>query len=278
MVPFVGVVLPFLVLILSTTTRQVDVEYVWEVGYGGYCRDLHPGQCCSTLPYPISPYALASFRDAGVATVTIRNLADNEVVAVWGFIEFPNPDSRPPDDRWRWIEGEWGYRESEESFERSQSELRMRFSCRHSIEKTAIGPGDLEFYAWDDPISTADDPVDHVFSGVSYIRLPTNTELPPDLKTSAWLTAQGMMGLAWGARQLWSPKSATKANIPRGETIRGGRTSFLHGTAYIGAPPRWRYPDQITVNGTEYHSPNTSMLRYESADGQVLDLGAQLLH
>ena len=53
----------------------------------------------------------------------------------------------------------------------------------------------------------------------------------------------------------------------RRNTIKNG-----HGTAYIAIPPQWTYPDQITVNGTDYHSANTSALEDFDTNGKYVDL------
>ena len=41
-----------------------------------------------------------------------------------------------------------------------------------------------------------------------------------------------------------------------------------------GPPPRWTYPDIVTLNETEYRSENTSELEYRSGGDELLDLGS----
>ncbi|KAL8819422.1 MAG: hypothetical protein Q9223_002134 [Gallowayella weberi] len=112
-------------------------------------------------------------------------------------------------------------------------------------------------------------------SGASYVVLPKL--LPVDTTTSEHLAAEGLLGLHSADKQWTAPGVSAQAlfrTIPgpsglksRRSTIRGQR-----GMAYIGPPPRSRFPDVITVNGTMYRSTNkTSTLDFRGPDGQPLD-------
>ena len=110
------------------------------------------------------------------------------------------------------------------------------------------------------------------FTGASYVTFPNS--IPVDITASEIAAAQGLLGLttaseSWFAPNTdWRPYPRTRPKSRRG-IIRGQK-----GNAYIGPPPQSRYPDVITVNGTDYRSTNTSALNYQSANGQLLDFAA----
>ena len=126
---------------------------------------------------------------------------------------------------------------------------------------TMTGPGDLFQFDFN-----VDRTKTHRFTGASYVTMPTRT--PPDEKTSAWLSAEGMFGLVWDGGD-WFSAAAKQLGVPGAKTKRNIR-SPLKGTAYIGQPPRWRYPSVVSVNGTEYRSSNTSALDYRDSEGRLL--------
>lgn len=105
-----------------------------------------------------------------------------------------------------------------------------------------------------------------MFIGTSYVKLPTN--VPPDGKTSAWLTADAMLALVWGGGA-WLSSRAKMAGVP-GLKARRGIVSGRGGYGYIGRPPRWRFPDSVLMDGMEYNSLNTSALEYRSSSGVIL--------
>ena len=249
----------YFLLLLSTSTLQLHVQFETMSGPSFDCHGLLPGQCCA-LVLPSQLRYMASFwspefsaESARSWIVNVMNMLADEVAAVWAL--------------------------SNVDISVVNSILNMDNPCSGRAERTLRGPGDFKTYAWDDyarHMSAEGDgsyPPDHYFTGVSYIRLPKT--LPIDRRSSSWLAAEGMLSLVWGGGK-WMTERGKHTNIPRSEKMRRGRTSMLEGTAYIGPPPRWRFPDLITVNGTDYRSPNTSALYYKSADGQVLDLGFQL--
>ena len=93
------------------------------------------------------------------------------------------------------------------------------------------------------------------FTSVSYIRLPNN--LPPDGASSPWLAAEGLLELVWGGGKWFSSSQADMSSYVLRAKSRRNIIKNGHATAYIAIPPRRRYPDQIAVNGTDYHSANT---------------------
>lgn len=131
--------------------------------------------------------------------------------------------------------------------------------------KRFTGPG--TFIVRNDPVPPRTEP--YRFTGASYVTLPN--AVPADITTSELLAAQGLLGLATGGAT-WSAPNTKWKQFPgprdksRRDIIRGHK-----GNAYAGPPPQSRYPDIITINGTDYHSTNTSALNYQSADGQPLD-------
>ena len=218
MIPRVEISRACLFLLFCTLTLPVDVGFRFMLGSVA-CDNLRPGECCRKRNFFFDSFSLGF-----PSLVTIGALADNEIAALW-----ENPH---------------GY-ESE--------------ACSGIPAKTFSGPGSFRVFAWDDPLAaTIEDPLDHNYTGVSYVRLPTLSQLPPNLETSDWLAAEGMLGLAWN-RYDWK---STRERVNTRPSKMKRTLSTLKGTAYIGPPPRWRFPDWITVNGTRYHSLNTSEPNY----------------
>lgn len=55
-----------------------------------------------------------------------------------------------------------------------------------------------------------------------------------------------------------------------------GIRSEKKGTAYIRPPNRWRWPNVVVVDGTRYENVGSGEMVYESADGRVLNMTAEL--
>ena len=128
--------------------------------------------------------------------------------------------------------------------------------------KRVSGPG--TFVVYNSPELPRTEP--YRFTGASYVTFPYS--VPVDVTSSELLAAQGLLGLAT-ASATWSAPNTKFPGVRRKirrDIIRGQK-----GNAYVGPPPRSRYPDIITINGTDYHSTNTSALNYQSANGQSLD-------
>ena len=110
------------------------------------------------------------------------------------------------------------------------------------------------------------------FTGASYIILPKT--VPPDDRTAMFLMAEGLLGLVWGGGRWFSTQAKIRGIPGATRKSRRGIVSELKGTVYSGPPPRWRYPDSVTVGGTKYLSTNTSALEYYSAEGKMPDIAA----
>ncbi|KAL8680001.1 MAG: hypothetical protein Q9186_003767 [Xanthomendoza sp. 1 TL-2023] len=112
-------------------------------------------------------------------------------------------------------------------------------------------------------------------SGVSYVVLPK--VMPTDTTISEYLAAEGLLGLHTADRQWTAPGVSAQqrwfGTVARASGLKSRRSILRgqQGIAYIGPPPRGRFPDVVTVNGTEYHSTNTSSFEFRGADGQLLD-------
>ena len=242
-----GAMGPLFLLLFASPSWQVDVEYLYFGGHTEFCHDLLPGQCCIALHpegYPDTSEFSRYFGNPEInrsypLVVRIKKLFLYEIAAVWGAVDVGTQN------------------------------VDIRAHCDGIPKRTLIGPGDFQINAWDNHFAQLDDAPEHIFSGVSYIMLPTN--LPPDEKTSLWLAAQGMLGLAWGGGK-WLSQRAKTMDLPLNSNMKRGMKSNLPGTAYAMPPLLWRYPDSISVNGTDYVSKNVSALYYQSSDGQTLDL------
>ena len=237
-------------LVFARSSLQVDVEFLYFGGRIEFCHDLLPGECCIGLNpggYPDRSEFSRYYGNPEILrfyplVVRIKKLFLYEIAAVWGAIDV------------------------------GTQSINIRAQCDGTPKRTLVGPGDFQINAWDNHFAELDDAPEHIFSGASYIRLPTN--LPPDKKTSLWLAAEGMLGLAWGGGK-WLSQGARTMNLPLNSNMKRGMESNLQGTAYARPPLLWRYPDLISVNGTDYRSMNVSALYYQSTDRQTLDLTNQ---
>ena len=110
------------------------------------------------------------------------------------------------------------------------------------------------------------------FSGASYIRLPRGAPPAADGTTSAWLDAEGLLGLVTGYGH-WFSTRVKPGTLPGTQRKRRrGVIAGQPGTVYSGPPRWWRYPDLITANGTDFRSTNTSELIYKDELGMVLNV------
>ena len=221
-------------LLSGAPTHQVDIEHGFYRGTAT-CINLQPGQCCRA----IVPYLTAPGNPDVYANypwyVEIKHLFPNQIAAVW--------------------EGRGDVEGCSGTAVRTMTAPPSRVM---TLSHGNYGPGaPLRIYK---------------FTGASYILLPKN--LPPDGTTSLWLAAEGLLGLVWGGGRWFSPEATLAGTrIPRAK--RKTRRSILRsgqGTAYCAEPPRWRYPDIVTINGTNFRSINTSLLEYQDADGRGANL------
>ena len=126
--------------------------------------------------------------------------------------------------------------------------------------ETRAGPGPWYF----------DSTGDRRAYGGSYVRLPV--ALPPDETEANWLTAEGLLGLVWGGGK-WFAKEVEMAGVGGSVGVkRRGVVSARKGTAYVRGPTRWKWPDEVMVNGTRYVADGAAGALYHSADGKVLNM------
>ncbi|KAL8807080.1 MAG: hypothetical protein Q9182_000913 [Xanthomendoza sp. 2 TL-2023] len=218
-------------ILLITSTVQVDVILMMSSIASVTCTNLPPGYCCQTPTFNVYQPAVPIRYPPQTFPLGIRitSLLANHVAGIYT------------------IDG-------------------LRSACSNMPPfRTFMGPG-----SWYVPNSSL-----QPITGVSYVVLPK--VMPVDTTTSEYLAAEGLLGLHSAGKQWTAPGVSPQSffgTIPgssglksRRSTIRGQR-----GMAYIGAPPRSRLPDVITVNGTVYRSTNnTSTLDFRGPDGQPLN-------
>ncbi|KAG7005808.1 hypothetical protein G7Y79_00017g041900 [Physcia stellaris] len=140
--------------------------------------------------------------------------------------------------------------------------------CSGTPARTMIAPpSTFHTYYWGD-FGTG---VHKRFTGASYILLPKT--LPPTGSSSLWLGAEGLLALAWGGGK-WVSERGRNAGLTGLGGLRRRSMNPNEATAYLAPPAWWRYPDVITINGTDYLSSNTSALDYHDIDGHVVDLAS----
>ncbi|KAL8956261.1 MAG: hypothetical protein Q9183_006360 [Haloplaca sp. 2 TL-2023] len=259
-----------LLFLLSALTNQVTIRALpWDEDEEIWCHDLEPGECCTvTTPNEDNINANPRIWECPGA-VEIRDLAANEIAAIWGQIHH-NSDPDP-------------------GFPGAHETSTTTPGCSQAPILVTHGPAAARYHeSWLDD----GDEINYCFEGVSYIRLPASSELPHDRMSREALTAQGILGMVWPQRLMlpslfdtWISDEAigrlvtSAGQMGRRDALGTGssdrRPSKLPGRAYIGPPPRQRFPDMIKANGTEYVSRDTSELRYVSEDGQVLNRGSK---
>lgn len=105
-------------------------------------------------------------------------------------------------------------------------------------------------------------------TGAMYFRLPRSQE--PSQKDKSMLGTEGIGALVRGGHKWSSHKVgiSLSGSFPRKRAIISQDT----GIAFLNGPPRWRYPDLISANGTNYTDDSRGDLVYRSENGAVLDL------
>lgn len=227
----------FQILLHVIPSLQVDVYYSTN---GLECRDLAPGVGCRAPFRPRSHGRYVS--DQETIGVTIKNLRATEIAVVWQGRGGNGPGFLPKN---------------------------AIGDCSGTVAQTLVGPAHSAFFG---NMDAGGGPRGYFYTGASYIVMPKT--LPPDARTAMFLMAEGMLGLVWGGGSWFSPQAKTVGIPGATRKSRRGRVSGLEGTVYSGPPPRWRYPDSVTLDGTKYESTNTSALDYYSAEGTLLDIAA----
>ncbi|KAL8764629.1 MAG: hypothetical protein Q9194_006933 [Teloschistes cf. exilis] len=173
-----------------------------------------------------------------------------------------------------------------------------KVGCDALTRGTGWGPGTWTFDLppADDPndgLSDDDDDDDDRITGASYIVMPK--AVPFDDDTSAWLSAEGMVGLVWPKGNWFSTTVSTSARsrfleaaaamLHEGSSLeieakrRKERSVNSHirsaerGAVFCRGPRRWVWVNVITVNGTEFKADEGGKgdAIYTSGDGEVLN-------
>lgn len=234
--------LALLLLTLVDSTRQVSVtlrsEYNSLLDVSMKCPVLAPGECCT------APLA-TMFRTFSAHVVIFEHLAAWQIAAIWRFRD------------------------------RSAAYVAVSASatgCSGEVWRSRTGPGSWTWEIWDEPnIHGYRSPA----SGASYIEMPRI--LPPDDKVSAWLSAEGVLGLVYGGGDWFSSPAASRVlghtvGVSPKSRLRRDIRSGSRGTVYAGPPRRWIYPTFISVNGVNYTDEGAGNLLYKDGAGQSLNL------
>lgn len=80
------------------------------------------------------------------------------------------------------------------------------------------------------------------------------------------------MGLVWGGGK-WFAKGVEMAGVGGSVWMKTrGVVSSNKGTAYVRGPTRWKWPDEVMVNGTRYVADSAAGTLYHSTDGKVWNM------
>ena len=141
-----------------------------------------------------------------------------------------------------------------------------RFDCDHTPPvKTRSGPGSFVITI-NRNVGEGGPP--EWISGASYIQLPN--KVPETVSESEKMALQGLLGLRSAGKSWTAPGVTLKSEFGFRKSFRRDIFGGQRGDAYIGPPRQSRFPDVITVNGTDYRSTNTSLLEFRNADGDLL--------
>lgn len=229
----------FLALPASISAVDISTVLLYRVGPNGVNGFLGQGRVdytCANLPPGecCKPHAsvLPTLRDVGTTMVLTSQLQVNQLAAAW------NPGASDSNS----------------------------VECAGIPAVRKFGPGILTqaVPVLSDARIYAD--FDELLFAASWVDL--RTRFPPGTSETRYLQWQGVKGLIWG-KDVWS---AASDGIPFPKRATGQRLNSWssHGTAYIQAPGRWRYPTLYSVNGTNYTALDNGL--YASPDGKSLNL------
>ncbi|KAL8811854.1 MAG: hypothetical protein Q9223_001393 [Gallowayella weberi] len=217
-------------------TRWTFMNYFGDVGsWVAGCTDLPPGECC------VKPRGFII--DPGF--VYFADLENLDIALVWR-------DRRS--GWWRTTDG-----------------------CSGIPFRSQVG-GPTWNYKWANTSPFSVSQGEARAAGASYLRLPP--KLPPDPTEVNWLGVEGIKGLVWGGGRWFSSEAGQRhaglwkrqTGSPPASQISKNKSVLKGGTFYAVPPPRARYIDWITINGTNYTSNVADDLKYRSEAGRVLDL------
>ncbi|KAL8803013.1 MAG: hypothetical protein Q9182_003439 [Xanthomendoza sp. 2 TL-2023] len=227
----------FQVHVMIGGTRWTFANYFGDVvSWVAGCSNLPPGECC------IKPRGLII--DPGF--VYFADLENLDIAFVWS------------DRRLSW----W----------------RTTDGCSGIPFRSQVG-GPTWNYKWANRNPFLESQGEARAAGASYLRLPP--KLPPDPTEVNWLGVEGIKGLVWGGGKWFaSEPGQTHAGLvwkrqsgsPPASQISRNKSVLKGGTFYAVPPPRGRYIDWITINGTNYTSNVADDLKYRSEAGRVLNL------
>ncbi|KAI4183725.1 MAG: hypothetical protein L6R41_005221 [Letrouitia leprolyta] len=244
--PIILSFLLFLVSISPSLEVTVVIRNIRNAGadsnedpYYQTCRNLLPGECCSPI-----------FRRGPRGEVEFSDLHDLEIAIVW--------------------------RNEENPF------YAIRSGCDGRVLAAHVGPslpGGRWHLVWSSFLPLAGQiPA----AGASYIRIPQSA--PPKIEdgTSAWIGGTGIRALSFHGGSWFAKrddafrKQRRDSTLPGPETwqIVSSRSILMGGTVYYTNPPKGRYPDLIGVDGKNYTDDGRGDLRYQSANGVILNLTA----
>ncbi|KAI4110699.1 MAG: hypothetical protein LQ338_008367 [Usnochroma carphineum] len=149
-------------------------------------------------------------------------------------------------------------------------------NCLGSILESRATPGSWSYYSLVSLIGFGNEPC-----GASYIRLPPR--LPPDEMEVDWLGVEGMKALVWGGGRWFSGAKSKRGVLGGRQTVSSydktvqwpgpqiskNRAFYMGGSFTATSPPRARFPNLTTVNGTQYHADGTDGT---DGAGNTLDL------
>ncbi|KAL9576819.1 MAG: hypothetical protein Q9212_006792, partial [Teloschistes hypoglaucus] len=235
--------LTFALLSLISHTHQVDVTFAagspWTADDVQLttCLDLLPGQCCRNPSY------------AQNIAIIWHGLQLGDVSVTWA---------------------------------RRTTRVAMFGDCSGVVLQRGTTPGTWD-YQW---AHSHPDVYSFGPSGASFIRLPP--KLPPGQVEADWLNVEGMRALVWGGGK-WIASGASGSLGPRSDDDDGAemmmmkmmrpqisrnRALYRGGRFWASSPPRMRFPDLVTVNGTVYSAVGSNGTIYKDAAGNLLDVNA----
>ena len=228
---------PLLALLVASPTLTVDVVITYlRFGIGHWINVAIA--TCPSLPPGICCEALRSRPEDNAYYVTFKGMLAGDIGAVWGA--------------------------------RTTPEGNIRAACSGTVIDSRRGPGDWHWRGLEAGSQW------RTATGAQYVSLPKR--LPPDPTASRWLSMQGILQMAYGGNKWFATPAADRLCGPASggphKRLKGKRDirSPLKGDLCVGPAPRWRYPELVVVNGSEYSDRGRGDLVYADAMGNTLDL------
>ncbi len=201
----------------------------------GLFGDIYSNTCTNIAP----GICCLPFTDTGAQFIRFDHLLVGDIAAVWGPLSV------------------------------SLSGDTTQAACREQMKESTTGPGT---WIWDmEGLRRGEyHGPDKEATGASYITVPK--ALPPDEKTSAWLTAEGMLQLVWGGGRWGGIEKSMFHGVSPKSRLRRDIRSARQGQLWARSPLRAVYADVVEFRGEVYTGDGTKNSVFTDKRGMKVNM------